>query len=221
MQNIALNAIKQYLRWKYGSQHPALAAKLKRVKPPRQRVLTMEKAQELLAMFDPHTPKGARDLALAALALDTGLRASELARLTPANLDMEERSLSVIVKGGQWKTAVYSEATANCINKWLAYRDENCKTLFYSLHHRNKGNEMKRDGMRQLVNEWGRRLNIKLSPHDLRRSFATLATILGAPTRIVQVAGRWEKLETVEKYTRDIDQRNITPYLPTSHLIKK
>ncbi|MBK7454217.1 MAG: hypothetical protein IPJ46_11035 [Anaerolineales bacterium] len=39
--------------------------------------------------------------------------------------------------------------------------------------------------MPQLVNEWGRRLNIKLSPHDLRRFFAT-------PARIVQVAGSWE-----------------------------
>ncbi len=102
--------------------------------PLRKRVLSMEKARELLAMFDPHTPKDACDLALSVLALDTGLRSSELAHLTLKNLDLQERTLSVIVKGGQWKTAVYSKATANCIYKWLADRDENCKTFFYSLN---------------------------------------------------------------------------------------
>jgi len=34
-------------------------------------------------------------------------------------------------------------------------------------------------------------------------------------------SGQLGKLETVEEYTRDIEQRNITPYLPASHLIKK
>lgn len=86
----------------------------------------MEKHGKLLAMFDPHTPKGACDLALAALALAIGFCASELAHLTLKNLDLLERTLSVIVKWGQWKTAVYYEATANFIYKWLADRDENC-----------------------------------------------------------------------------------------------
>ncbi|MBK8421872.1 tyrosine-type recombinase/integrase [Candidatus Villigracilis saccharophilus] len=71
--------------------------------PLRKRVLSMEKARELLAMFGPHTPKDACDLALSVLALDTGLRSSELAHLTLKNLDLQERTLSVIVKGGNGK----------------------------------------------------------------------------------------------------------------------
>ena len=220
-QCLALHTIKKYLRWKYGNTHPALNTRLKKIAPRRQRTLSMDQARDLLAMFNPHTPKGARDLAIAALALDTGLRCSELCRLTPKDFDLDNRTLSVIVKGGQWANAVYSPATANCIYKWLAFRDPKYKTIFYSLHFSCKGHELKREGMNTIMRYWGKSLGFKISPHDLRRSFATLTTILGAPSRVVQVAGRWSQIQMVELYTRDIDQSLITPFLPTASLIEQ
>jgi len=71
-----------------------------------------------------------------------------------------------------------------------------------------------------MVKRWGLGIGIKLSPHDLRRSFATLSTLFGAPSRVVQVAGRWSTIEMVERYTREIDQSAIEPYLPVSKLLR-
>src|SRR4026209_1524933 len=51
-QCLALAAIQKYLRWKYGSMHPALSAKLKRIVGKPQRALTPEIALKLLASFN-------------------------------------------------------------------------------------------------------------------------------------------------------------------------
>ena len=98
---LALACCQKYLGWRYGQLHPALHAKLKRITGKPQRALTPVQALELLASFDPYTAKGARDLAICALALDTGLRASELCRLQLADTDLDRCVLQVICKGSQ------------------------------------------------------------------------------------------------------------------------
>lgn len=219
-QYVGLNATRKYLEWKFGSSLPALSARIKRTKARRQRVLTADKALDLLDMFDPRTPKGARDLAIAALCLDTGLRASEICRLKLADVDLENRSLQVIIKGGEWGTGIYSAQTAQYLAEWIAVRhaDAGVEELFVSTR---TGRHMTRCGLTTIFRKWGNKIGLKLSPHDLRRSFATLSTIFGAPSRVVQAAGRWSDISMVEHYTQDIDPEEIKPYLPVMQLRKK
>ena len=54
----------------------------------------------------------------------------------------------------------------------------------------------------------------------LRRTFATLATENGAPTRVVQVAGGWKSLRMVERYTQALKQDAIKPFSPVDRLMK-
>lgn len=219
----ALCACRKFLRYCFGPDHPALSARVKRGSARRQRVLTREMALELLASFDRAAPKGCRDLALAALALDTGLRCSELCRLALADVDLAARRLQVIVKGGQWGAAVFSAETAQYIGEWVErFRRPaaGVETLFVSLQHQagTYGQALTREGLKVIVRNWGLSIGIKLSPHDLRRSFATLSTIFGAPSRVVQLAGRWSQITMVELYTRDLAASEIEPYLPVSRL---
>lgn len=217
----ALCACRKFIAWRHGAKHPALDARLKRSKPKMQRVLTMDKALELLASFDPSTPTGARDLALAALMLDTGLRCSEICKIDIGDVDLIERRLQVIVKGGQWQAAVFSQQTAMYISAWLSFRPSGrSSTLFVSFHARRKGYPLTREGLQGIVKVWGNRLSIKLSPHDFRRTFATLSTLFGAPSRVVQVAGRWSSLDMVQHYTASLAADAITPYLPVGNLTK-
>lgn len=218
-RHATLCAWRKYLAWKHGAAHPALGAKVKRAKPKMQRRLNVKQATELLASFDTSTTTGKRDLAIAALALDTGLRCSELCRVNLADVDREHHSLQVIVKGGQWKGAIYSPQTALYIENWLAVRaPKNTNALFLSFHHVNMGGRLTREGLQRVVKGWGEKIGIKLSPHDFRRSFATLATIFGAPSRIVQEAGRWSDIAMVERYTAGIEAEQIRPYLPVERL---
>jgi len=59
----------------------------------------------------------------------------------------------------------------------------------------------------------------KLSPHDFRRTFATLAIRAGAPTRLVQLAGGWKNLEMVERYSRALVVSDFQTYLPSNQVL--
>lgn len=214
---VALCACRKFIAYLFGSNHPALSARIKRIKSKPQRTLTTNQALKLLASFNTHQAKGARDLSIAALALDTGLRLAELCRLRIKDIDLENRTLQIIVKGGQWKAAVFSPQTAQYIREWLVFRKSNADEIFTSTR---TGNRLTREGLQTIVKKWGKGIEIKLSPHDLRRSFATLATIFGAPSRIVQAAGRWSNIEMVEHYTQGLNIDAIEPYFPVSRLTK-
>ncbi len=212
---VALAASQKYLAWAYGINHPALAARLKRIAGKPQRALTIETVKILLASFNTQTKKGARDLAIAALALDTGLRCSELCRLQQADTDTEHKSLQVIVKGGQWRAAVFSDETAAYIERWKDFRKSiNPKgELFCNIQ---TGQKLTPEGLNTIVKEWGKKINIKLSPHDLRRSFAVLATEAGAPERIIMEGGRWSNSAMIQRYTRTLKLESMRKYLPIS-----
>lgn len=216
-RSVAVSIVKGFLSWRYGSGHPALSARVKAGRSKRQRSLDLDQVSDLLSIFDTSSPKGRRDLAMASLFLDTGLRVSEVARLDIRDLDLDRCRLQVIVKGGDWGDAVFSEITSNYLAAWIADRDLitpiKIRAVFVSTH-RNRGNPMKRASIGRLVRDWGKSIGIELSPHDFRRTFATISTRAGAPSRILQKAGRWRSPSMVDRYTRAITQDDFRNYFP-------
>ena len=223
MQYVALCASKKFIAWMCGQNHAALSARKKRTKPKKGRSLDIDKITILLASFDPFCSIGARDLALASLAIDTGLRSSELARIQLADVDLEHRTLQVIVKGGNWGFAIYSSETAAFIDRWLSFRKpaDGVGSLFVSLR-KNKtcGKPLTKHGMKMIFKKWGIRLGWKLSPHDARRTFGNVTTLLGSPTSITMAAGRWESEEAFRRYQQEITAQAIIPYLPITNALK-
>ncbi len=209
LQYTAATAIKKYLRWKYGAAHPALKLRVKRDPARPGRTLNKARAEELLASFDLATVKGKRDYAIACLALDTGLRVNELATLKFVDINLGERVLKVKIKGGNWADAVFSIHTRMAIADWCNYRRMGDERLF----------QVTRDGLRVIVRRWGEKLGFRLSPHDLRRSFATLSTKAGAPSRLVQVAGRWSSIDMVEHYTQAIEPADFDEFFPVHRVV--
>ncbi len=208
-QYVASIAIRHFLRWKFGD-HPALRIRVKRDKPHPGRTLNETQILNLFRSFDLTTPKGCRDYAILCLALDTGLRVNEIASIVVDDLNLVDRELTVKVKGGRWERAFFSKFTAKAIERWLPFRDLKDPRLF----------QVTRDGLRVIVRKWGQKIGLKVSPHDFRRTFAVLAIKAGAPTRLVQVAGRWTDIRMVEHYTRSISAVDLGPYFPTSNLEK-
>ena len=217
---VAYCAARSYLAWAYGRQHPALALRVRREDTPPQRTLDIDQVQALLASHDTMTPKGIRDLALCSLLLDTGLRASEVCRLRLDHLNRANHGLVVQIKGGKYAEGHYSPHTASYLDHWLGVRSSaaapGVKTLFVGLGGTKPGTPLTRDGLGAIVRAWGQRIGIKLSPHDLRRTFATLALRAGAPTRVVQIAGRWKDSKMVERYSSALKADDIDRYLPVT-----
>jgi integrase/recombinase XerD len=221
LQCTALYALRKFIRWKYGAAHPALSAKIKRIKPRPQRSMSYEQVLTLLASFDTYTAIGARDQALLAVALDTGFRVSELARIQLADVDLEHRSIQVVIKGGQWGFGVYSPETGAILDRWLSFRKpaDGVNALFVSVKkNRRIGRQLTPEGIKTLFKRWGEKAGFKLSPHDARRTFAMLSTRNGAPSRVLQVAGRWSDIKMVERYTAQLEASAIAQYLPMANI---
>ena len=224
MRWMAYVAVRNYLRWRHGDLHPALRYRFQRRERGKpQRTLSPEQITRLLASL-PDTPIGKRNRALILLMLDTGLRASEVCRLEMRFLDLEARRLSVLAKGGKWRTCIFGEPTEEALRAWLEVREasEGTQTVFVSIGGKKPGTSLTPSGLKIIFRKLGKQAGIGLiSPHDFRRTFATLAIRAGAPSRLVQLAGGWEGLDMVERYTRALTIEDFQQYLPSESIIPR
>lgn len=218
----AVAAAHKFYTWRFGPDHAVMRVKVKRGNPGPQRTLTVDQINQLLSSFDTMTAEGIRNVALVTLMLDTGLRNAEVCRLELSRLNLKRCHLDVIVKGGDWGEGVFSDYTASCLTAWLSVRQRVAssavKTVFVSIRGTKPGTELTPPGMRGIFREFGDKAGLGLiSPHDLRRSFATIATEEGgAPTRTLQKAGRWADIGMVERYTQRLSNRAMKKYFPVS-----
>lgn len=222
-QNLALFCAQKFLRWKYGSLHPALSARIPRIEPKPRRVLTEDKALEVLASFNPYTAGGARDLAIVAFGLDTGFRRAELCSMQLANVNFYNNTATAICKGGQWGIGAFSPETAAILGRWLCYRKsllrgtDGVGNLFVSLKG---GRALTGWGMGCVFKRLSKVLGFQISPHDLRSSMATLSAIFGASERAGMIGGRWKTSKEYKHYTDTLQLDIIRPHLPMANLMK-
>ena len=220
-------AVRSYLRWAHGDQCPALDYHLRRGRTPPQRSLDADQLQMLLASIDQSKPQGIRNVALVSLMTDTGLRAAEVCSLQLKYLFPKLRLCRVLVKGGRWEEAVYSVNTAEYLNTWINALEkilqrmgaQDPKTVFFSILGHTPGKPLTPHGLRDVFKILAKHAGIgEFSPHDLRRTFTTLALQAGASTRLVQVAGRWNSIALVERYSPKISARDMEPYFPMAYI---
>jgi integrase/recombinase XerD len=213
------NAIKSFMFWYRGQSSPLISLKLPRDNAAPGRYLEPAQADRLLSHFDTTTPRGWRDLAMVALMLESGLRESEVCRLDLKYLDVGKNRFYVLQKGQTWREGIFSEQTARFLDMWLTARQTiavaGCTTVFVGIGGNTPGRKMTPGGLRKLFRRYGKAAGIGLlSPHDLRRSMATLLTENGAPTRTVQILGGWSDIRMVERYTRKLKPEDIERWSP-------
>lgn len=219
-QCVALAACQKYLAWMYGISHPALTAKIKRETGKQQRAFDHQTALKLLASFNTYEAKGARDLAICSLLLDTGLRASEICHIQQADTNTHNLSLQVIVKGGQWEIAIFTEQTAAHIEHWKQFRTIKDGQGFL-FHNIKTGKGLTPEGLYRIIETWGKNIGIALGPHDFRRSMAGIATIMtNTPERTLMDMGRWKSTAMVTKYTRHLRIEQARKHLITDAIMK-
>ena len=88
------------------------------------------------------------------------------------------------------------------------------RAVFVGVGGNTPGLRMTRCGLGVEVRRWGLRIGIKLSPHDLRRTFGNQVTRAGAPQRVAMLAGRWKSEKAFERYTLDLEPGDIVQYSP-------
>lgn len=211
----AVCAARSFFRWCHDeallTQNPALALKVPRVPIRAQRTLTAAEICGLLAACD-SSMRGTRDAALVALLLDTGLRNAEVCRLRVVDLHLEQRRLVVQIKGGDHAAGYFGRGCCQRLREWLEVRSARAGvgTVFVSVGGNTPGCRLTPRGLRLALKRLGQRAGVEgVCPHAFRRSFATLMLLNGAPSRIVQLAGRWSDLRMVELYSQSLDASSV------------
>lgn len=202
------NAMRAYMKWLgHGTDHPIFRTKLPKNMEGNGRALTKSEIRQLLESLPPTSPANIRNKAIIALMVDTGVRAAELCQIELSKLNMFTRKFTVLVKRNRMQEKVFSTETAYFLERWLEIRDEHAlrgvRELFVSVGGNKPGTAMMRHGLRVEFRKMGQEAGIgHITPHDMRRTMATLLTEAGAPTRLVQLLGGWENIKMVELYTR-------------------
>jgi integrase len=225
-QHSAAATIRLFVCWKFGGRHPLAQLRIRRADPGPQRTLTAKQLEQLLKVLTPESKlgisayhKAIRNLAIVAFMADTGVRAAELCALTLENLKLEDKTAWVLGKGGKWRPVVFSSETLEHLERWLEIRDwyalPEVKVVFVGEGGTRTGTQLTTGGLRAIYREMGKASGIgALSPHDMRRTMATLSQRNGAPSRLVQIQGGWTDLKLVERYSQALTSEDYAPYAP-------
>jgi integrase/recombinase XerD len=171
-------------------------------------ILTKEEALRILgAASRATTPRGLRDRAVLETFYATGIRVSELAKLTPYDVDTRERTLRVLLgKGSKDRHVPLTRAAAAAIEAYLEKGREALAGGVKSpqLFVANRGGYLHRAQLALLVRHYARAGGIRkrVTPHTLRHSIATHLLKGGADIRHIQVLLGHRSLRSTERYTR-------------------
>lgn len=176
--------------------------------------LSLEQAQRLINTPDPATPKGVRDRAILATLLGCGLRRMELARLRVDHLQLRDGRwvlANLLGKRNRTRTVTVPAWTMQAIEAYLAASGITHGQLFQAL---NKAGAIQRDGLslsavRNVIRRHAATAGLRVSTHDLRRTYAKLALRNGARLEQIQLSLGHDSLATTQRYLgTDLDLVN-------------
>ncbi len=171
--------------------------------------LAPEEVERLLSTPDPSTTIGLRDKTMLEILYATGLRVSELASLTPSNINFDLGFVTVFGKGGKERAVPLGMTAIEWTRKFLAFRAKSgsprrTQALFVS----DSGSPLTRQALWRIIVLLGERAGIgHITPHLLRHSFATHLLENGADLRSVQMMLGHSDISTTQIYTHITNER--------------
>jgi integrase/recombinase XerC len=169
---------------------------------------------------------GLRDRAIMELLYSTGIRVSELAGLDLDDLDFVDSMLRVVGKGNKERIVPFGRAADEAVQAYLPHRDQLILARAARGHEperqalflNNRGTRLTVRSVERMIREYGQRAGIQVTvtPHALRHSFATHLLEMGADLRVVQELLGHVSLSTTQKYTH-VNMDHLTRVYDTAH----
>jgi integrase/recombinase XerD len=168
-------------------------------------VLSRAEVERLLSAVDPGSPLGERDRAFLELLYATGVRVSELIRLSLQDLDPREGFVVVRGKGDKERLVPVGRRALAAVaiyarqGRALLNRGHGRRILFLNW----RGGPLSRMGAWKIIRKHARRAGISkpIGPHTFRHTFATHLLEGGADLRAVQEMLGHADISTTQIYT--------------------
>ncbi|MCM2268608.1 MAG: tyrosine recombinase XerC [Thermoanaerobaculia bacterium] len=214
-QGRAVAAVRALFAWAHRVGELAIdpAARLRTPKSPRTlpEHLRPGEVEALLEAPAGDSFAATRDRALLELLYASGLRVSELVSLDWLDLDLGERTLRVVGKGGKERQVPFGRPAQEALRRWreiagLAFGDGAERDAVF-LNRR--GGRLTDRSVRRILDRAmaATAMARGVHPHALRHSFATHLLENGADLRAIQELLGHASLSTTQRYTHvDIDR---------------
>jgi integrase/recombinase XerC len=211
-----LRTFIKYLRREEIIEHdPAAMA----VAPKRDQTipthLSEPEIERLIETPNTGDPLGRRDRAILELFYASGLRLSELVAIDLEDLNLSERMVRVMGKGGKERIVPFNQSTAAALKAWMkdraaivGNRDPGSgirkrKVVTDPLFINYRGARLTGRSVDRLLRRYVAQCSTRMgiSPHALRHSFATHLLQRGADLRAIQELLGHARLSTTQRYT--------------------
>jgi integrase/recombinase XerD len=198
------------------ADNPAAALQLPKRTRRLPRTLSPSEAERLIDAAAGTTPRSLRDAALVELLYGAGLRVGEAVGLERSGVDLEQRLVRCIGKGGKERVVPVGRAAVEALRLYLARGRP-----FLDTRHRPelflnaRGGALTRAGAFLILRKLAEKAGLepgRVHPHLLRHSFATHLLEGGADLRSVQEMLGHADLATTELYTHVSDSRRRALY---------
>lgn len=155
-------------------------------------------------------PLGQRNLLIIRMLYSTGIRVSELVNIKLSDIDIEERTIKILGKGNKERIVVFGNNTKETLQLYLnngRYRlnTKDSKYLFLN----KDGKKISDRYIRNIIDDIIVKASIQMhiSPHMLRHTFATVMLNNGADLVSVKDLLGHESLNTTSIYTHVSDDK--------------
>ena len=166
---------------------PLLSKAFKTPKPVARRILDREEVEELI-----YKAKNLRGRLIVELQARCGLRIGELLKIKVSDVSDRKLTLRGPKSGKESEVAFMPEQIARRVTDYIQKEGLSPEDQLFPICY---------STARGLIKKLGKRLNVELTPHDLRRYSATHASRNGVPLEIIsKVLLRHQDLKTTQVY---------------------
>jgi integrase/recombinase XerD len=183
---------------------PLLSKAFKTPKQVARRILDREIVEELI-----YNTQTLRDRLILELQARCGLRIGEALKIKVSDVVDRKLVLNEPKSGKESEVAFMPEQIANRLHDYIQQEDLAPGDRIFPICH---------STARALISQLGRRLNVVLTPHDLRRYSATYASRNGVPLEIVsKVILRHQDLKTTQAYLGRVTESEAIRWMDVLH----
>ncbi len=176
-----------------------------RVPRPLPHPLGVDEVRRLIEAPDLGTPSGLRDRAILEVLYGAGVRISELTGLDVDDLDLDGGFVRVVGKGGKEREVPVGRHAQGAVGTYLVRGRPRLvgQRTRGALFLNTRGGRISRQSCAKLLAAYASRVGVdrRVSPHDLRHSFATHLLEGGADVRVVQELLGHASVATTQIYT--------------------
>ena len=219
-RNLAsLRSFYQYLhKTKVIAEDPTLNIESPKIERKPPKILTSEQIELLLEQPKCVDLKGYRDKAMLELVYATGIRVTELISLNTEDINLEEGYIKCLGKAKE-RVIPIGTLAVNALKDYMEksrnvlLKDENDKALFVNVN----GQRLTRQGFWKIIKQYKAQANIDvdITPHTLRHSFAVHLLENGAELRAIQEMLGHSDISSTQVYAQMGQNRIKDVYMKT------